>query len=72
MKLDKNEEQRRNYQIYLEDQGTLIILDSFLITEVMETPLLIKNKDMASIFSCQEAATVVHHGAQAFLIFIPR
>ena len=72
MKLDKIEEQRRNYQIYLEDQGTLIILDSFLMTEVMETPLLIKNKDLASIFSCQEAATVIHPRAQAFLIFIPR
>ena len=72
MKLVKNEEQRRNYQIYLEDQGTLIILDSFLMTEVMETPLLIKKKDMASLFSCQEAATVIHHGEQAFLIFIPR
>ena len=72
MKLDKNEEQRRNYQIYLEDQGTLIILDSFLMTEVMETPLLIKKKDMASLFSYQEAATVIHHGEQAFLIFIPR
>ena len=56
MKLDKNEEQRRNNQIYLEEQGILIILDSFLMTEVMETPLLIKNKDMASIFSCQETA----------------
>ena len=72
MKLDKNQEQRKNYQIYLEDQGTLIILDSFLMTEVMETPLLIKKKDMASLFSCQEAATVIHHGEQAFLIFIPR
>ena len=71
MKLDKNEEQRRNYQ-YLEDQGTLIILDSFLMAEVMETPLLIKKKDMAYLFSFQEAATVIHHGEQVFLIFIPR
>ena len=69
MKLDKNEEQRRRN---LEEQGILIILDSFLMTEVMETPLLIKNKDMASLFSCQEAASVIHHGEQAFLIFIPR
>ena len=69
MKLDKNEEQRRNNQIYLEEQGILIILDSFLMTEVMETRLLIKKKDMASLFSCQEAATVIHHGEQDFLIF---
>ena len=61
MKLDKNEEQRRNYQIYLEDQGTLIILDSFLMTEVMVTPLLIKNKDLASLFTCQDTATIIHH-----------
>ena len=72
MKLNKNEEQRRRNQIYLEEQGILIILDSFLMTEVMETPLLIKKKDMASLFSCQEAATVIHHGEQAVLIFIPR
>ena len=56
----------------LEDRGKTNDLDSFSMTEVMETPLLIKNKDMASIFSCQEAVTVIHHGAQAFLIFIPR
>ena len=56
----------------LEDRGKTNDLDSFSMTEVMETPLLIKNKDMASIFSCQEAATVIHHGEQAFLIFIPR
>ena len=56
----------------LEDRGKTNDLDSFSMTEVMETPLLIKNKDMASIFSCQEAAMVIHHGAQAFLIFIPR
>ena len=56
----------------LEDRGKTNNLDSFSMTEVMETTLLIKNKDMASIFSCQEAATIIHHGAQAFLIFIPR
>ena len=72
MKLDKNEEQRRNNQIFLEDQGILIILGSFLMAEVMETALLIKTNDMASLFSCQEAVTVIHHGEQAFLIFIPR
>ena len=70
MKLDKNGKQRRYMlynQIHLEDQGILIILDSFL----MVTTLLIKNKDMASLFSCQEAAIVIHLGEQAFLIFIP-
>ena len=50
IKLHKNGEQRRNYQIYLEGW---IILDYLLMTEVMETLLLIKNMDMAALFSCQ-------------------
>jgi hypothetical protein len=49
-----------------------IILGSFLITELNETPLLSKRTTGASIFSPQEVARILESREQASALFIRR
>ena len=65
MKLEKIWGAEEQNLILLEDQRTLINLDSIPMTEVYETVLLMKLKDMASLFSYQESPTIIHDGEEA-------
>ena len=49
-----------------------VILDSFLVTELNETPLLAKRMNGASIFSPPEVVWILQKRERASALFIPR